>query len=429
MPPSSSSREHGSDKPNTDTPSDASSSSLRCCESSGVRASPESVPLTHATLTAKDKFMRPLRGRDRTDLHVTFSESETESDQISGGVKRKRKKKRRQKRNSRGRKAKATSKKTDPNMTELAKTDVFSDDIINELLKLYVPRQQKTKQKAKQKDEAEQRKRKRKRKGGKRSDERRKENRDDLLISLTRNTAFWYDVTSRLKVVSGGGNDHSMTSTTTLPSLPPTTTTTRKFKEAVMSDSVDSGLGGEKQRPRRRSRRAPKKKAEEGGLDDPGQTAVGAAGDSRAASSRLSASSHSSKPTSGRSSKSSSSHRRMHDPLSYHPKSIRVERMLVEDFSHALGDALGGTLDGAQLGRLTDLLPLPREALDKDFFVLVAAFAERFFCYELLAAPDVEVEARDLVEQLDFRHLEERLAGVELEHRLHRLLMTVRDLG
>lgn len=110
-------------------------------------------------------------------------------------------------------------------------------------------------------------------------------------------------------------------------------------------------------------------------------------------------------------------------------ESIRVERMLVGDFGAALGDALGGSLDEAQLKRLTDLLPLPDEALDKEFFVLVAAFAERFFCYELLAAPDVEVEPRDLVEQLDFRQLDERLEGVALDPRLHSLLVTVRDLG
>ncbi|XP_063842675.1 uncharacterized protein LOC135090177 [Scylla paramamosain] len=110
-------------------------------------------------------------------------------------------------------------------------------------------------------------------------------------------------------------------------------------------------------------------------------------------------------------------------------ESIRVERMLVGDFRAALGDALGGSLDEAQLQRLTDLLPLPEEAMDKEFFVLVAAFAERFFCYELLAAPDVEVEPRDLVEQLDFRQLTERLEGVTLDQRLHRLLLTVRDLG
>ena len=55
--------------------------------------------------------------------------------------------------------------------------------------------------------------------------------------------------------------------------------------------------------------------------------------------------------------------------------------MLVGDFGDALGDALGGSLDEAQLQRLSDLLPLPEEALDKEFFVLVAAFAERFFCY------------------------------------------------
>ncbi|KAK7070667.1 hypothetical protein SK128_012477 [Halocaridina rubra] len=110
-------------------------------------------------------------------------------------------------------------------------------------------------------------------------------------------------------------------------------------------------------------------------------------------------------------------------------ESIRIERLLVSDFGKALGDALGGRLTDAQLGRLTGLVPLPEKALDKEFFVLIAAFAERLFCYELLAADDVEVEPRDLVEQLDFQQLDERLEGLILEPLLHHLLTTIRDLG
>nr|XP_053630698.1 uncharacterized protein LOC128687326 [Cherax quadricarinatus] len=110
-------------------------------------------------------------------------------------------------------------------------------------------------------------------------------------------------------------------------------------------------------------------------------------------------------------------------------ESIRVERLLVSDFGAALGDALGGTLTEAQLGRLAGLTPLPDLAMDREFFVLVSAFAERLFCYELLAAPDVEIEPRDLVEQLDFKQLDERLEGVELDPRLHLVLTTIRDLG
>ncbi|XP_063842223.1 uncharacterized protein LOC135089965 [Scylla paramamosain] len=397
-------------------------------ESPGVYEidSPDTVPLTRATLKAKEKFMRPLRGRDRTDLSQQ-TESETESEM--NGAMKKRKKRRRKTRGRQTRRNKTASHEKDPNVTELTKTDIFSNDIISELLKLYVPRRQRKKQQQDEEDAKRKRsKRRRKRKKG--STERSKEQRNDLLVSLNRNTAFWYDVTSRLTVVSQSRNDPSTTST--LPSLPPTTTTTgRKFRAAVMSlknegnlektggreeaegggleegkqtsltsssprplpplsgtkvpskfytvasafvtaeknyhsllpplsptwsetldslfpslpqasDSVDSGLGGEKQRPKRRSRRPPKKKAEEGGLDDPGQTAVAAAGDSRAASSRLSGSSHSSKPTSARSSKSSSSHRRIHDPLSYHPKQF-------------LGDGTPAE-GGAELKRLQETL-------------------------------------------------------------------------
>lgn len=110
-------------------------------------------------------------------------------------------------------------------------------------------------------------------------------------------------------------------------------------------------------------------------------------------------------------------------------ESIREVRVLVEDFGPALGDALGAQLKEAQLDRLKELVPLPEVALEREFFVLIAAFAERLFCYELLAAPDVYMEPRDLVEQLDFQHLDERLEGVTLDPRLLNVLTTIRDLG
>ncbi|KAK3849542.1 hypothetical protein Pcinc_043708, partial [Petrolisthes cinctipes] len=47
----------------------------------------------------------------------------------------------------------------------------------------------------------------------------------------------------------------------------------------------------------------------------------------------------------------------------------------------------------------------------------------------LLAAPDVEVEPRDLVEQLDFRQVDERVEDITLHPVLHQLLITIRDLG
>ncbi|XP_066984508.1 uncharacterized protein [Macrobrachium rosenbergii] len=110
-------------------------------------------------------------------------------------------------------------------------------------------------------------------------------------------------------------------------------------------------------------------------------------------------------------------------------ESIRIERLLTSDFGKALGDALGGELSETQLEKLTSMVPLPEEAMDKDFFVLIAAFAERLFCYDLLAAKDVEIEPRDLVEQLDFQQLDERLEEVTLDPLLHRMLTTIRDLG
>ncbi|XP_068249027.1 uncharacterized protein [Palaemon carinicauda] len=110
-------------------------------------------------------------------------------------------------------------------------------------------------------------------------------------------------------------------------------------------------------------------------------------------------------------------------------ESIRIERLLVGDFGKALGDALGGNLTENQIEKLTSMVPLPEEALDKDFFILIAAFAERLFCYELLAAEDVEIEPRDLVEQLDFQQLDERLEEVILDPLLHQMLTTIRDLG
>ncbi|XP_071547583.1 uncharacterized protein [Panulirus ornatus] len=110
-------------------------------------------------------------------------------------------------------------------------------------------------------------------------------------------------------------------------------------------------------------------------------------------------------------------------------ESIRVERMLTSDFGEALGNALGGSVTKEQLTRLSALVTLPDLALDRDYFILISAFAERLFCYELLAAPDVQVEPRDLVEQLDFKQLDERLEGVTLDQQLHQLLTTIRDLG
>lgn len=55
--------------------------------------------------------------------------------------------------------------------------------------------------------------------------------------------------------------------------------------------------------------------------------------------------------------------------------------MLVSEIGSALTDALGGSLSQAQLDSLSSLVPLPDSALDREFFILVAAFAERLFCY------------------------------------------------
>ncbi|KAG7154843.1 hypothetical protein Hamer_G025384 [Homarus americanus] len=229
--------------------------------------------------------------------------------------------------------------------------------------------------------------------------------------------------------------------------------------------SEDSGLGGEKQPPKRRPRRGGKKKGDEGGLDDPGQTGqfLGASNPPEDGSelARLQETLGGG-PTSGGATLTeaqvfwfslprSPSHRaaiftlpvqitRLFgiSPVDYLKKymrlrtsrrqlysmvftrhrdveSIRVERLLVDDVGAALGDALGGHLTEAQLGRLTSLVPLPDVSLDRDFFVLISAFAERLFCYDLLASPDVEIEPRDLVEQLDFKQLDERLEGVGVE--------------
>lgn len=55
--------------------------------------------------------------------------------------------------------------------------------------------------------------------------------------------------------------------------------------------------------------------------------------------------------------------------------------MLLTELGSALKDALGGSLKQAHLDRLSGLVPLPELALDKELFILAAAFAERLFCY------------------------------------------------
>ncbi|XP_064089130.1 uncharacterized protein LOC135203311 isoform X1 [Macrobrachium nipponense] len=81
-------------------------------------------------------------------------------------------------------------------------TDLLDDDIFAELLKLYTPRDSQRNSATNSKSNF-QRKKKRKRSGSKKKEDMRKALREDILVSLKRNTAYWFEVTSRLQTVSG----------------------------------------------------------------------------------------------------------------------------------------------------------------------------------------------------------------------------------
>ena len=62
-------------------------------------------------------------------------------------------------------------------------------------------------------------------------------------------------------------------------------------------------------------------------------------------------------------------------------QSVRVERLLVSDVRKCLVDALGGEVSEDHMSRLLALIPLSGEHIEKENFVIVAALAERLFCY------------------------------------------------
>ncbi|XP_076064469.1 uncharacterized protein LOC143038806 isoform X1 [Oratosquilla oratoria] len=104
------------------------------------------------------------------------------------------------------------------------------------------------------------------------------------------------------------------------------------------------------------------------------------------------------------------------------------EWMKKSDLETALSEALGGKVESCHMDQLEGLLTLPPEHVSKEQFSSIAALAERLFCNELLPTPTVEVEPRDLVEQLDFSHLENKLEGLVVDEPLKALLTTISSL-
>ena len=81
-------------------------------------------------------------------------------------------------------------------------TDLLDNDIFSELMKLYIPRDNYRQSAAGKEVNVRKKRKKRKRTASKKRDEARMNLREDLLVSLKRNTAYWYEVTSRLQNVS-----------------------------------------------------------------------------------------------------------------------------------------------------------------------------------------------------------------------------------
>ncbi|XP_018011019.2 uncharacterized protein LOC108668342 [Hyalella azteca] len=98
----------------------------------------------------------------------------------------------------------------------------------------------------------------------------------------------------------------------------------------------------------------------------------------------------------------------------------------------ALSLALGGDMLESRLDSLLQIVPPPLDTFGNYAprqFIVLAAIAERLFAEELRPA-ELEVQTRDLVEQLDFHQIQDRLRILtDLQPPLRNLLIIIRDLG
>ncbi|KAF2349908.1 hypothetical protein FHG87_019337 [Trinorchestia longiramus] len=98
----------------------------------------------------------------------------------------------------------------------------------------------------------------------------------------------------------------------------------------------------------------------------------------------------------------------------------------------SLSEALGGEMSDFRLQQLIQIIPPPNTSNNNysaQQFIALAAIAERIFAQELRPV-GVEVQHRDLVEQLDFHKIQDRLNDLsELQPDLKNLLVLIQDLG
>lgn len=144
-----------------------------------------------------NKWMKFLKTREHFKQHESSLESSDNEGKTSQTKTRRRKK------SSRSKKTKSAVKEKETGESELLKADFLESELLAELLKLQIP-EKKHRRRSGGDGSTSARKKRGKRKGSAaKSTEKSRDLKKELLVSLNRNTAFWYDVTSRLKTVSG----------------------------------------------------------------------------------------------------------------------------------------------------------------------------------------------------------------------------------
>lgn len=185
---------------------------------------------------ARNKFMELLRRKGQVNSSWTESSGSddvTDSDSDDAKLLNVSKKTRRRKR-SRVRKTKRTQKTSNTNDSELVKLDFLSHDVLAELLKLQHPIKRERFSSAENASNIPKKKKRRKRKGSqKKSAEKSRRLKEQLLVTLSRNTAFWYDVTSRLQSVTRRQETTSKEGTSSAAAS--TSTNKKRLKAAVHS--------------------------------------------------------------------------------------------------------------------------------------------------------------------------------------------------